>query len=290
MTVLQQAIDFMEEHLLEDISYVDAARAVHMSGYSFHRVFSFTLGMTANEYIRNRRLSLAGQELRDMGISVIDAAYKYGYESPESFSKAFSRFHGSTPRQAKGMGAGLRLFEPLVIKITIGGGSMMEYRIEHREGQRFIAVKRAISNETGLDGSGRSITEFWTECAGSGLIEPMKELCPPGKRDLYGLCGPVRDSDTSFWYGIGVKLEEGAEPPRGGDYALWETEPADYAVFRCMGSDGDCIGEAWDRFFKEFCPGTGYVQTDAADYEVYFEKGELGLFCELWVPVKKEHR
>lgn len=137
---LQQAINFMEAHILEDIGYVDAAKAVGMSGYSFHRVFSFTVGMTANEYIRSRRLSLAGQELREGGISVLDAALKYGYESPESFTKAFAKFHGSTPRQAKGKGAALRLFDPLVIKITIGGGSMLEYRIEHRERLSLIHI------------------------------------------------------------------------------------------------------------------------------------------------------
>lgn len=98
---LQQAICFMEEHILEDTTYADAAKSVHMSAYSFHRVFSFTVGMTANEYIRNRRLSLAAQELQTTGISVLEAALKYGYESPESFSKAFSKFHGSTPRQAR---------------------------------------------------------------------------------------------------------------------------------------------------------------------------------------------
>lgn len=281
---LQQAINFMEAHILEDISYVEAAKAVGMSGYSFHRVFSFTVGMTANEYIRSRRLSLAGQELREGGISVLDAALKYGYESPESFTKAFAKFHGSTPRQAKGKGAALRFFDPLVIKITIGGGSMLEYRIEHRESMRFVVVKRAFDNETLLDAQGRSIPEFWAECTEKGLIEPMKDLCPAGRRDLYGICGPMRASETGFFYGIGV-LDSGSMDE--GEYDLWETEPADYAVFKCKGPDGECIGEAWDRFFKEFCPQTGYTQTDQPDFELYYEQGEPGVFCELWVPVRK---
>ncbi len=288
MELLQKAINFMEEHILEDIGYVDAAKAVHMSGYSFHRVFSFTVGMTANEYIRKRRLSLAGQELREGDISVLDAALKYGYESPESFTKAFAKFHGSTPRQVKGGGAALRLFDPLMIKITIGGGSMLEYRIEHRESMRFIVVKRAFNNESLLDQDWRGIPEFWTECAEKGLIERLKGLCPEGTRDLYGLCGPVRKSETEFYYGIGVR-DSGriGELPKDGGYVIWETEPAEYAVFKCRGADGECLGEAWDRFFKEFCPQTGYSQTDSPDFELYYEKGEPGVFCELWVPVEK---
>ena len=130
--LIQQAICYMEEHIYEDINYTDVARSIHMSNYNFHRTFSFIAGMTANEYIRCRRLTLAAQELQTTDLSVIDAAYKYGYESPESFSKAFSRFHGSTPKQAKKPGAKLHLFNPLVIKIITEGGSVMDYRFEHR--------------------------------------------------------------------------------------------------------------------------------------------------------------
>ena len=90
--LLQQAINYMEKYLLEDINYEDVAKNVYMSSYDFHRTFSIMAGMTANEYIRSRRLSLAGQELQSTDISVIDAAYKYGYDTPESFSKAFSAF------------------------------------------------------------------------------------------------------------------------------------------------------------------------------------------------------
>ena len=129
--LMQQAICYMEEHICENISYAEVAKSVHMSSYNFHRTFSFITGMTANEYIRNRRLTLAATELQTTDIAVIDVAYKYGYESPESFSKAFSRFHGVTPRQAKQKCTKLRLFNPLVIKIILEGGNLMDYRIEH---------------------------------------------------------------------------------------------------------------------------------------------------------------
>lgn len=290
--LIQQAICYMEEHICEPINYVEVAGQVHMSGYHFHRTFSFITGMTANEYIRKRRLTLAAIELQTTDSSVTDVAYKYGYESPESFSKAFSRFHGSTPKQAKRKGAKLHLFNPLAIKITVEGGSIMDYRIEHKEGQKFIAMVRAFSNEIINDDNDHSIPDFWGECYAKNLIEPMKLLRAEGKRDLYGLCSPATASETHFNYGIGVavdrdtdmeKLEELAE----NGYSVWETEPADYAVFKCFGDDGDCLSRTWDQFFKEFVPQTDYTQTDDTDYEVYFERGEKGLFCELWVPVKK---
>lgn len=289
---IQQAICYMEEHICENINYADVAKSVHMSNYNFHRTFSFIAGMTANEYMRNRRLTLAAQELQTTDISVIDVAYKYGYESPESFSKAFSRFHGSTPKQAKQKGAKLHLFNPLVIKIILEGGSIMDYRMEHREQQQFIALVRAFPNEITNDDNDTSIPDFWTECSEKNLIEPMKLLRAEGKRDLYGLCSPTKDNESHFNYGIGVALDENTDQTQleqftNNGYVIWKTFPADYAVFKCYGPDGNCLGETWNKFFKEFVPQTGYVQTDDTDYEIYFENGESGLFCELWVPVKK---
>lgn len=289
---IQQAINLIEAHLGEEISYAQLARGVHMSGYDFHRMFSFVTGMTVGEYIRNRRLALAAQELQSSGLSVTEAAYKYGYESPEGFSKAFSRFHGVTPKQAARKGTTLRLFSPLAIRMIMEGGQTMEYRMEYRDGQRFIAVARAFPNEIVSDDQDHSIPDFWTECDESGLIERMRLLRPEGKRDLYGLCSASRENETHFRYGIGVLLDgetdtEGADKLLNSGYTLWETEPADYAVFRCVGADGACIGETWSRFFREFVPQTGYAQTDGTDFEVYFENGEPGLFCELWIPVKK---
>ena len=181
---IQQAINYMELHMCEDIHYEDVARHVHMSNYNFHRTFSFVTGMTANEYIRSRRLTLAAQELQTTDISVIDAAFKYGYESPESFSKAFSRFHGSTPKQAKLNGARLHLFNPLLIKIILEGGSVMDYRMEHKKQQQFVAMVRDFPNEIINDDDDHSVSDFWAECYKKDLIEPMRQLRADGKRDL----------------------------------------------------------------------------------------------------------
>ena len=287
---IQQAINYMELHMCEDIHYEDVARHVHMSNYNFHRTFSFVTGMTANEYIRSRRLTLAAQELQTTDISVIDAAFKYGYESPESFSKAFSRFHGSTPKQAKLNGARLHLFNPLLIKIILEGGSVMDYRMEHKKQQQFVAMVRDFPNEIINDDDDHSVSDFWAECYKRDLIEPMRQLRADGKKDLYGLCSPARDNETHFKYGIGVFIDEdtdrtGVQRLLEKGYTKWKTEPADYAVFQCMGADGDCISETWSKFYKEFLPQTGYEQTDETDYEIYYEKGESGLFCELWIPV-----
>ena len=97
--LLNQAIDYLEEHLTGEISGTEAASHVGLSAFHFQRAFSLMTGLTVSEYLRSRRLSLAGQDLL-RGAKVLDTALKYGYETPESFSKAFQRFHGAAPSRA----------------------------------------------------------------------------------------------------------------------------------------------------------------------------------------------
>ena len=127
IAAMQQAITYMEVHLMEEINYEDVAKHVHTSSYEFHRAFSFLTGMTANTYIRNRRLSLAGREIVETDTKITDIALKYGYETPESFTKAFTRFHGIAPKFAREESSKLLLFNPLVIKITVEGGKSMDF-------------------------------------------------------------------------------------------------------------------------------------------------------------------
>ena len=167
----------------------------------------------------------------------------------------------------------------------------MDYRIEHKERQKFLAFVRTFPNGISGDGNDQSIPDFWTECSEKNLIAPMQALRQEGKRDLYGLCSPLKDS-AHFKYGIGVLMDEETDQTElarmtKNGYSIWETESMDYAVFQCFGHDSRCLDETWSRFFHEFIPQTGYMQTDDTDYEIYFENGEEGLFCELWIPVKK---
>lgn len=292
LQLLQQAVNYMEAHLLEPMDVCAIAKSACMSNYSFHQTFGVLSGMTPSEYIRKRRLSQAGQELQSTDISVIDAALKYGYDTPEGFAKAFSRFHGVSPRQAKLKGTTLCMFNPLFIKIIMEGGTMLNYRMESRGAMRFVTMARAFPNAIINDGNDHSIPDFWGECQQNKLLAPLIRLRPAGKRDLYGLCSPTKDHATHFQYGIGVMLDDETDTATlhhllKSGYSIWELDAADYAVFPCMGDDPNCISETWSRFFKEFVPQSGYVQTEQSDFEVYYENGNPAMMCELWIPVEK---
>ena len=293
IAAMQQAITYMEEHLLEEINYEVVAKQVHTSGYEFHRAFSFLTGMTANAYIRNRRLSLAGREIVETDTKITDIALKYGYDTPESFTKAFTRFHGVAPKFAREEAAKLVLFNPLVIKIAVEGGKSMDYRIVQTTEQKFIALARSFSNEIINDEENHEIPDFWEECHDKNLVELLRNLRPDGKKDLYGLCTPTREGEDTFQYGIGVVIDEetkdfDTEEMKSAGYCIWDVKPGTYVVFDCIGEDGDCISDTWSKFYKEFLPQVGYEAEAETDYEIYFEQGRKGLFCELWIPVKKK--
>ena len=293
IAAMQQAITYMEEHLMEEINYEDVAKHVHTSNYEFHRAFSFLTGMTANTYIRNRRLSLAGREIVETDAKITDIALKYGYETPESFTKAFTRFHGVAPKFAREEAAKLVLFNPLVIKIAVEGGKSMDYRIVQTKEQKFIALARSFSNEIINDEENHEIPDFWEECHDKNLVELLRNLRPDGKKNLYGLCTPTREGEDTFQYGIGVLIDEetkdfDTEEMKSAGYCIWDVKPGTYVVFDCIGEDGDCISDTWSKFYKEFLPQMGYEAEAETDYEIYFEQGRKGLFCELWIPVKKK--
>lgn len=278
-----KAIDYMESNLLEDINYQDVAKVVYMSNYHFHRVFSMIVGMTANEYIKNRRLSMAGQEISISDVKVIDIAMKYGYESPESFSKAFMRFHGITPNVARRSGIQLKSFNRLVIKIKLEGGTIMDFKIVEKKGFNVLAKVKKFRNEIISEESNTEIPDFWKECGGVGIFSVLNDNTEI--HDVYGLCAPISKESTHFKYGIGMKYD-GVIIPKG--FEIWEVKPTIWAVFKCIGEDGECIGHTWDKIFKEFLPSSEYEMLDDTDFEFYPEKNDGECFCEIWIPVKKK--
>lgn len=282
----------MEEHLLEEINYEDVAKHVHISSYEFHRAFSFLTGITANAYIRNRRLSLAGSEIVDTDIRITDIALKYGYDTPESFTKAFTRFHGISPSTAREGNAKLVLFNPLVIKITVDGGKTMEYKIVQAEAKKFIALVRSFKTEIINDEVNHDVADFWAECNAKQMLSPIWMLREDGKRDLYGLCSPTTEDSDTFDYGIGIIVDEDTadynpEEIKKAGFKIWDVNPGTYVVFECKGENGDCIAKTWSKFYKEFLPQSGYEASEETDYELYFDSEHEDLFCELWIPVRK---
>ena len=139
---IQKSIDYIEEHLTDEIKYEEIAKQCFSSSFHFQRVFSIICGYTVGEYIRNRRLALAAKELLNENKRVIDIALKYGYENPDSFSRAFAKFHGINPSEVSKRSTGIKSFCPLKIKVLMEGEKFVNYRIEEKSKMILVGYKK----------------------------------------------------------------------------------------------------------------------------------------------------
>lgn len=196
---VQKAIDYIEENLEEDIHYTNIAQYIGMSPFYFHRMFGAIVGISPAEYIRNRRLTCAADELTRKNTGILDIAIKYQFGSNESFTRAFTKFHGISPRVAKKEGTKLKSFSKINLKLTIEGGSTMNYRIETKKAFMILAVVREFNLQT----SRQKIPKFWEELKQNGMV---KELSSNYTKKTMGICfGEYGTED--FKYGIGIEVE-----------------------------------------------------------------------------------
>ncbi len=284
---LQRALDYVEENITEHIDYEEVAKRAYSSSFHFQKVFGIIVGYTLGDYIRMRRLSLAGSELAAGKARVIDAALKYGYDSPESFSRAFTKFHGVTPMQAKN-GAALKSFSRLSVKLILDGGTVMDYRIESREAFDVIVRKKRFPKQHEL--TTREISKFWAECSENGTISAVCKYIPKDNifgKGIIGISFGAETAEEEFPYGIGTHYNGGEIKE---DYLSVETVPAHtYAVFKCVGK----MPEAFQRVYKyictEFLPASEY-EPAGVEIEAYpsDDVQNEDYTCEIWIAVKKK--
>lgn len=289
ITGLQRALDYVEEHIKEPIDYEAVAKCAYSSSFHFQRVFGIICGYSLGDYIRFRRLSLAGSELACGKIKVIDAALQYGYDSPESFSRAFTAFHGVTPSAAK-RGANLKSFSRLSVKLILHGGTKMDYRIENKEA--FSVVLRKKRFPKAHEVTTQEIAKFWGECSADGTIPAVCKYIPENNIFKNCIIGVSFDADPNmpnkdFPYGIGThyngdKITE--------DYLSVETIPAHtYAVFQCVGKMPEAFQKVYKYICTEFFPASEYKPC-GIEIESYpsAETQDENYTCEIWIAVEKK--
>ena len=286
ITGIQNAINYIEEHLTEEIDFDKAAAEAACSSFYFQRIFGILCDIPLSEYIRNRRLSLAGNELNASDAKVVDIALRYGYESPESFSRAFSKFHGITPSEAKKNGSKLKSFSRLSVKITLSGGSVMDYKIIEKDSFEIIekVETQPIENEI----NAKSIPDFWTRSHNDGTVKSLLENTID-KTFIFGVCyGNNSDNAKSFEYSIGAVCDGKTIVPKG---FRKSTIPArTWAIFECKGAMPNAMQDMWHKITSEFFPTSGYQPTYEMDIEAYSEgdMNDENYRSEIWIPVVKK--
>lgn len=287
ITGIQRVIDYVEAHLDEPIDYAQAAKQAASSPFHFQRVFSTLCGFTLGDYIRMRRLSLAAEELSKTDARVLDIALKYGYDSPESFSRAFTRFHGIRPSQARA-GGRVRSFSRLSVKLILSGGNVMEYRIEKKEAFTLVCARRHVNKPQG-DTATADISAFWRQCGADGLFDRLEKY---SRFDHFGgvlgVCFSSEMDEAGFPYGIGA--EYNGLPLAGEDLELVEIPAATYAVFPCRGPMPDAFRSTYLQICSEFFPQSRYEYGNGTELEVYpsANTDDPNYYCEIWIAVREK--
>ena len=269
----QRSIDYIEENLTGSLEIADIAEKAALSPFYYQRIFSALCGMTVGEYIRARRMTLAAQELSGTGAKVIDIALKYGYDSPDSFAKAFQRFHGISPSKARESGAPLRSFAQLHIKISLEGGKMLDYRIVEKAPFTVVGFKRRFNSDT----SYQEIPKFWDEWSAD----------QKGLKGMFGVCMDMDGNDFDYWI--------------ADNYVPWEEIPKSceavvipgglWAEFKCKGALPDSLQSVNTQVWTEWLPALkGYTLAGDYSLEVYgpMTENPEDYECYIWVPLKKE--
>lgn len=289
---LRRAIAYMEKHLLEPITPEDVAAHVFMSPFYFQKGFEIVTGCSVSRYLRSRRLYLAALDLAAGKGRVIDIAYRYGFETPESFTKAFSRFHGATPSQIKADNRQIKTFLPLKITVSVQGGAEMEYTVERMNGFQVIGFQREFFFES----AHREIPKFWEEFS-SRYLGPLFSGKEPETPEEEAVCRHrIGEFGVCIDDGIGGRFRyliagayQGGPAPEG--MTLFSFPDLEWAKFPCQGSMPGALQSVNAQIFNEWLPGNGEYRiamdaniewyapggdTDCADYE-----------AAIWVPVER---
>ncbi len=271
-------MNYIEEHLTDEIDYEQLGRIACCSTYHYQRMFTYMAGISLAEYIRRRKMSLAAVDLQGGDERIIDIAQKYGYRSPTAFNRAFQSFHGIAPSVVKDEGVSVKSFSPIVFKIAVKGATEMNYRIETKEAFRIIGVSAPLDRE--IENNFMVVPTMWQEASTDGTIQKLAGMMdtPP-----MGLLGVSVCNDEEQWkYFIAVSSTKT-------DSAFEEyTVPAStWAIFSGTGTN-QSIQELEQRIITEWLPSSGYEYANAPDIEVYLNPDPQNAQYEVWIPVTKK--
>lgn len=276
---LNSAVNYIEEHIKENIDLKEVSKIACCSTYHFQRMFAYMANIPLSEYIRRRRMSLAAVDLQSGSEKVIDISLKYGYDSPTAFNRAFKSVHGIAPSKVKEEGAILKAFPPISFKITIKGDSEMNYRIEKKEAFRIVGVSEPL--ETEIEKNFEIVPKMWGTAAINGTIPKLASMMNGMPMGLLGVSS-CNEADNWKYY-IAVTSSKPIEK----DLEEYVVPSSTWAIFSGEGTSHS-IQELEKRIVTEWLPTSGYEYGNAPDIEVYLNADPEHAKYEVWIPVSKK--
>lgn len=279
---MNAVIDYIEEHLDDEIDYNKVAKIACCSLFHFQRMFSFVVGMGLSDYVRQRRMTLAAFDLLNGSEKIIDIAQKYGYQSPTAFTRAFINMHGIAPSLVRVHGVPLSSFPRITLHLSVQGGKEMKYRIEEKSAMRFVGKKETISNKDGVNYV--RIPQIWRELSQDGTFGRILSLSDHEPSGVMGICASFREAEFDYY----VASATDKDIPEGMDElkvpaGLW-------VIFESVGPMPDAIQAVWKRIYGEWFPSSGYEHAGTAEIEWYSDgdASAADYRSEVWIPVVKK--
>lgn len=283
---MNAALNYIEENLDGVIDLKEVSKRALCSEYHFQRMFSFLAGVPLSEYIRRRRLTLAAFELNNSSTRIIDIAIKYGYISPDSFSRAFQNLHGVKPSEARNNGKSLKAYPRMTFQLSIKGGSEMDYRIVEKDAFRIVGIKKRVPIV--FNGINPEIAAMW-KSLNEEIIHKLKKLSNVEPSGLISASanfseGRMEEKGELDHY-IGVATTK--ECPD--NMVQLEVPALTWAVFEAVGPFPDTLQNVWGRIYSEWFPSSNYEQSEGPEilWNEHKDVTSPNFRSEIWIPVRK---
>ncbi len=288
---MNTAISYIEDNLAGEIDYRIAAEKACCSLFHFQRMFMVIMGITPAEYVRVRRLTLAARELTSDNAKVIDIALKYGYDSPDSFTRAFRNVHGITPQAAREPGVKLTAFPRISFNIILKGGNDMDYTIIEKPA--FDVIGRGKKFTTKNMEQAIKIPQWWQEFSASAEYQKLSKLSggKPGPVTGADIISAILPNEKNTWdpiiYTICIE-----KTGKTADFDVYRIPAATWAVFESIGPMPGAIQDVTRKIFQEWFPSTGYEHDAKPELEVYLpgDPNSQDYRCQVWIPVVKKNK
>ncbi|OON82188.1 AraC family transcriptional regulator [Streptomyces tsukubensis] len=283
---LNQAMEHIERHLDEAVDVGELARTAATSEYHLRRMFSALAGMPLSEYVRRRRLTLAGAEVLAGSGTLLEIAVRYGYSSGEAFARAFRAMHDIGPGEARRTGATLNSQSRMAFRLTIEGSGNMRYRVVDKAGFSVVGLKARVPlvhtgpNQAIID-LVRGIDPRTLE-----LLERLSDQEPTGIVAVCDDLDPSRAEGTELDYHHGVITS--ASAPEG--MTTLAVPAGAWAVFTTSGPAPRAIQELWRDVFTEWFPSNPYrARVGPEILRTRLSSDGTEADAQLWLPVEPEH-